>query len=43
MIAVEVKGTDPKYTWEIVGIHRASNEGMRVMERLAALTGLVQN
>jgi len=23
MIAVEAKGTDPKYTWEIVGIYRA--------------------
>jgi len=26
MIAVEVKGRDPKFTWEIVGIYRAPNE-----------------
>ena len=26
MIAVEVKGRDPKITWEIVGIYRAQNE-----------------
>jgi len=25
MIAVEVKGRDPKITWEIVGIYRAPN------------------
>ena len=25
MIAVEVKGRDPKFTWEIVGIYRAPN------------------
>jgi hypothetical protein len=28
MIAVEVKGRDPKFKWEIVGIHRALNEDM---------------
>ena len=28
MIAVEVKGMDPKYTWEIIGIYRAPNEDM---------------
>jgi hypothetical protein len=38
MIAVEVKGRDPKLKWEIVGIYRAPNENMRVMERLAART-----
>ena len=36
MIAIEVKGRDPKFTWEIVGIYRAPNEDLRVMERLAA-------
>jgi hypothetical protein len=41
--AVEVKGTDPKYTWEIVGIYRAPYEDMRVIERLADHTGLLQN
>jgi hypothetical protein len=34
MIAVEVKGMDPKITWEILGIYRAPNEDMRVLERL---------
>jgi hypothetical protein len=26
MVAVEVKGRDPKITWEILGIYRAPNE-----------------
>ena len=43
MIAVEVKGRDPKFTWEIVGIYRAPNEDMRVIERLAARTGYMGN
>jgi len=34
MIAVEVKGKDPKITWEIVGIYRAPNEDMRFFEKL---------
>ena len=34
MIAVEVKGMDPKYMWEIIGIYRAPNEGMLAIERL---------
>ena len=38
MIAVEVKGTNPKYTWEIIGIYRAPNEDMLVIESLAACT-----
>jgi len=33
MIAVEVKCRDPKFTWKIVGIYRAPNEDMRVIER----------
>ena len=40
---MEVKGSDPKCTWEIVGICRAPNEGMRVIERLAARTGFLGN
>jgi hypothetical protein len=36
MIAVEVKGMDPKFTWQIIGIYRHLNEGMQVIERLAA-------
>jgi len=43
MIAVEVKGTDPKCNWEIVGIYRAPYEDMWVVERLAAHIGLLQN
>ena len=38
MIAVEVKGMDAKYTWEIIGIYRAPNEDMLAIERLAART-----
>ena len=40
---VEVKGRDPKFTWEIVGIYRAPNEDMRVIERLATRTGCTGN
>ena len=36
IIAIEIKGINPKSTWEIVGIYRAPNEDMRVIERLAA-------
>ena len=36
MIAVEVKGSDPKCTWEIVGIYRAPNKDINVIEKLAA-------
>ena len=38
IIAVEVKGMDPKYTREIIGIYRAPNENMLAIERLAART-----
>jgi hypothetical protein len=43
MIVVELKGKDPEFTWEIVGIYRAPNEDMRVIERLAARTGFTGN
>jgi hypothetical protein len=36
IITVEVKGSDSKFVWEIVGIYRASNEDTGVIERLAA-------
>jgi hypothetical protein len=36
MIAVEVKGIDQKYAWEIIGIYRAPNENMLTIERLVA-------
>jgi hypothetical protein len=38
IIAIEVKGRNPKFTWEIVSIYRAPNDDMRVMERLASRT-----
>jgi hypothetical protein len=43
IIAVEVKGSDFKDTWEIVGIYRAPNEDVRVIERLADRTGFLTN
>jgi len=30
MIAVDVKGRDPKITWKIVRVYRAPNEDMRL-------------
>jgi hypothetical protein len=43
IIAVEIKGSDPKCTWEIVGIYRSPNEDTRVIEKLAARTGVLGN
>jgi hypothetical protein len=43
MIAVEVKGIDPKYTWEIIGIYRAPNQDMSAIEKLAAHTLFSRN
>jgi len=43
MIAMEVKGRHPKFAWEVVGVYRAPNEDMRVIERLAARTGFTGN
>ena len=43
IIAVEVKGLDSKYTWETVGMYRAPNEGIRVIERFATPTGFLGN
>jgi hypothetical protein len=43
MIAVEVKGADPKYAWEVVGIYRAPYEDLWVIERLVARTGYLGN
>jgi hypothetical protein len=40
---VEVKGGNPKFTWEVVGVYRAPNEDMRVIGRLAARTGFPGN
>ena len=36
MIAVKVKEIDPKYTWAIIGIHRAPHWAMLAIERVAA-------
>ena len=41
MTAVEVKDRDPKITWEIVGIYRAPNKDMLVLEKLADRTGYI--
>jgi hypothetical protein len=43
MIAVEIKGKDPQYTWEIIGIYRAPNKDMLAIERLVARTLPTQN
>jgi len=43
IIAVEVKGNDPKCTWEIVGIYRAPDEDIWVIERWPARTGFLGN
>jgi len=39
MIAVEVKGGNPKFAWEVVGVYRVPNEDMRVIEILVVQTG----
>jgi len=41
--AVEVKGGNPKFAWDVVGVYRAPNEDMRVIERLSARTGITGN
>jgi len=43
MIAVEVKGKSPKFAWKVVGVYRAPNEDMRVIEILAARTRFTGN
>jgi hypothetical protein len=43
IIAVEVKGSDSKDQWEIVGIYREPNEDLRVIETLADRTGFLTN
>jgi len=43
MIAVEVKVGNPKFAWEFVGVYRAPNEDMRVIEMLTARTGFPLN
>jgi hypothetical protein len=36
MLAIEGKGRNPKYAWEIVGIYRAPNEDIRVIENVGS-------
>ena len=43
IIAVELESSDPKCTWEFVGIYRAPNEDIRVIEMLAARRGFLGN
>jgi hypothetical protein len=43
IITVEVKGSDPKCTWGIVAIYRATNEDVQVIEWLAVPTVFLGN
>jgi hypothetical protein len=43
MIAIQVKGRDPNFTWEILGIYRTPDDDMRIMKKLAARTGYTGN
>jgi hypothetical protein len=43
MTAVEVKGMDPKYMWEIIGMYRAPTEDILAIERLAGRTLVTRN
>jgi hypothetical protein len=43
IIAIEIKGKNPKSTWEIMGVYRAPNEDMRVIEKLAVRSGAGRN
>jgi len=43
ILAIEVKGSDPSYTWEIIGTYRAPNEDVRIIERLATRASSLGN
>jgi hypothetical protein len=43
ILAIEVKGSDPSYMWEIIGTYRAPNEVARIIERLATRAGSLGN
>lgn len=43
MLAVEIKNRKLTVTWEIIGIYRAPNEDLRVLERLVARTSCNSN
>ena len=34
IIAVEVKGRNPKFPWDVVVVYRAPNEDMRIIKKL---------
>jgi hypothetical protein len=36
MLAVDVKGRNTEFTWEVIEMYRAPNEDKRAVERLAA-------
>ena len=41
ILAIEVKGSDPTYTWEIIDTYRAPTENIRIIESLAARSGFL--
>jgi len=43
MIAIEIKGRNPKFACEVVGVYGTPKEDMGVIERLAARTGFTEN
>ena len=43
MLAVEVKGRNTKFTWEVIWMYRAPNQDMRAVERLEDRTGYTGN
>ena len=43
IIAVEINSRNHKYTWETVGLYRAPNDDMRILERSVARTGCTRN
>jgi hypothetical protein len=43
ILALEVKGSDPKKVWEIVSFYRAPYEDMRAIEKVAAQIRLLGN
>ena len=38
-----IKGSDPIWTWEILGIYSAPNEDIRIIEKLVVPTGFLGN
>ena len=43
IVAVEVKGRNTKFTWEIVGVYRAPKEDVQAIDKLAARSGFRGN